>query len=209
MLVLVFMESNHKMSGRFGYESILHNGFDESISTILRTRRSFRRQSNNRTYLMKAQRSSRYSPQRSHCVEIRSARSAYLTWEECTTKFEDDGLKLDDKRRLDVLAIDFNTVLPELHLHRGGMGMGSSNIADTYGQQYGDKQHGGFVDIVQPVLKRNVLGFQNAILNVACRLEYVDWNVGTFLETGSNMATIYGRGAGVSFRTYDHRLCSG
>lgn len=31
------------------------------------------------------------------------------------------------------------------------------------------------------------MGWENALLNVACRLEYVDWNVGTFNETGGNM----------------------
>jgi hypothetical protein len=32
-----------------------------------------------------------------------------------------------------------------------------------------------------------MLGFDNAVLNIACRLEYVDWNVGNFKETGSNI----------------------
>ena len=43
------------------------------------------------------------------------------------------------------------------------------------------------MDIVQPILKRTILGWENAVLNVACRIEYVDWNVGIFNETGGNI----------------------
>jgi hypothetical protein len=32
-----------------------------------------------------------------------------------------------------------------------------------------------------------MLGWDNALLNLACRLEYVDWNVGKFKETGGNI----------------------
>jgi hypothetical protein len=103
-------------------------------------------------------------------------------------RFEDDGLVLDEKRRCDVLAVDFNTTLP---------GAGTSlnaewawvlvDVPDTYSQQFGERQRGGFVDVVQPILKRRMLGWENAVLNLACRLEYVDWNVGTFRETGGNI----------------------
>ena len=61
------------------------------------------------------------------------------------------------------------------------------DIPETYTQQFGNKQYGGFVDIVQPVVKGTILDWENATINVACRLEYVDWNVGKFNETGGNM----------------------
>ena len=51
-----------------------------------------------------------------------------------------------------------------------------------------NKQHGGFLDIVQPITKRRILGWNNAVLNLSCRLEYVDWNVGKFKETNTNIA---------------------
>jgi hypothetical protein len=38
------------------------------------------------------------------------------------------------------------------------------------------------------VLTRDILGWKKAVLNVACRFEYVDWNVGHFNETGGNIA---------------------
>ena len=61
------------------------------------------------------------------------------------------------------------------------------DVPSTYSQQFGSKQQGGFIDIVQPILNRTMLGWEKATLNVACRLEYVDWNVGKFNETGGNI----------------------
>ena len=61
------------------------------------------------------------------------------------------------------------------------------DVPDTYSQQYGEKQTGGFLDLVQPLLKGNILGFERSVLNAAFRGEYVDWNVGTFNETGTNI----------------------
>jgi len=62
------------------------------------------------------------------------------------------------------------------------------HVPDTYSQQCGERQHGGIVDIVQPVVRRRMLGFDRAVLNLALRLEYVDWNNGSFVETGGNIA---------------------
>lgn len=104
-------------------------------------------------------------------------------------KFQDDGLQLDDKRRVDVFAIDFNTTLPKLKtLITAEWAWIKVNVPTTFSQQYGNKQQGGFLDLVQPVIKKKMLGWQNATLNIACRLEYVDWNKGTFTSTGGNIA---------------------
>ena len=62
------------------------------------------------------------------------------------------------------------------------------NVPDTYTEQFGEKQQGGFIDFVQPILKRPMFGFQDAVLNAAVRIEYVDWNKGTFKSTGGNIA---------------------
>ena len=118
-------------------------------------------------------------------------------------KFQDDGLALDKRRRADVLAIDFNTTLP---------GSGTTlitefawifvDVPDTYTQQYGSRQHGGFIDIVQPIIRRKMLGFENASFNAAVRAEYVDWNKGTFRETGGNIADdVFAIVPALSFRT--------
>ena len=104
-------------------------------------------------------------------------------------KFEDDGLVLDRKRRADVIAIDANSTLPGINTFiNAEWAWIIIDVPSTYTQQYGDKQQGGFIDIVQPVFKRKLFGFEKSVINLACRLEYVDWNVGSFRETGGNIA---------------------
>ena len=102
--------------------------------------------------------------------------------------FEKDGVVLDEKRRLDVFAIDLNTTIQATGTYIvGEMAWVRVNVPETYTQQYGNKQFGGFVDVVQPILKVNVLDWEDATLNLAARLDYVDWNVGTFKETQTDI----------------------
>lgn len=117
-------------------------------------------------------------------------------------KYQDDGVIIDEKRRVDVFAIDFNTTLPKVKTFITGEWVWIKvDVPKTYGQQFGNKQFGGFMDVVQPILKKNILGWENAVLNIACRVEYVDWNVGTFNETGGNIGEdIWSIMPAVSFR---------
>jgi hypothetical protein len=117
-------------------------------------------------------------------------------------KFQDEGMILDEKRRVKVFALDFNTTIPKTKTFiTTEWAWISVDVPETYSQQYGDKQYGGFMDIIQPILTRPMLGWKNASLNIACRLEYVDWNVGTFNETGGNIAEdFWGIMPAISFR---------
>ncbi|MEO6547496.1 MAG: hypothetical protein ABIN94_05830 [Ferruginibacter sp.] len=104
-------------------------------------------------------------------------------------KFRDDGLSIDKKRRVDVIAIDFNSRLPLLHTFiTGEWAWIKVNVPSSFTQQYGNRQQGGFIDMVQPILKQKILGWDNAALNIACRVEFVDWNVGRFTGTGGKIA---------------------
>jgi hypothetical protein len=103
-------------------------------------------------------------------------------------KFQDDGLRLDDRRKVHIFVIDFNSTLPTLNTSiTGEFAFIKVDVPSDYTQQYGSKQHGGFIDIVQPVLKKRIWSWENATLNLACRLEFVDWNVGQFKETSSKI----------------------
>lgn len=102
-------------------------------------------------------------------------------------KFREDGLVLAPKRRVDVFAVDFNSTLPSDTYVTGEFVWVRVDVPDTYTQQFGDRQHGGFVDVVQPIWKTGLLGFDRSVVNLACRFEYTDWNVGTFNETGTNI----------------------
>jgi hypothetical protein len=117
-------------------------------------------------------------------------------------KFEDDGIVLDKKRGVRVVALDFNT-----KLSRTGTAINAEwawvhvDVPETYTQQFGDRQQGGFIDVVQPVMKKKMLGWENATLNAALRLEYVDWNKGRFRENNINIADdIFAIVPAISFR---------
>jgi hypothetical protein len=66
------------------------------------------------------------------------------------------------------------------------MSMVHVNIADSYTDSLDGKQQGGFVDLVQPLVKKSMFGFEKAVLNAAFRAEYVDCNRGFFKSTGGN-----------------------
>jgi hypothetical protein len=117
-------------------------------------------------------------------------------------KFEDDGIVLDKQRRIDLYAVDFNTTLPGINTYiNGEWVVATVDVPETYSQAFGKKLQGGFMDIVQPILKRKILGWENSTLNLAFRTEYVDYNVGNFKETGDAIADhIFAIVPGVSFR---------
>ncbi|MGJ1361186.1 hypothetical protein ACR79B_07135 [Sphingobacterium spiritivorum] len=114
----------------------------------------------------------------------------------------DNGNIVDNKRTLEVYAVDFNTTIPHLKTYvTGEWAWVMLKVPESYTQQYGDRQRGGFVDVIQPVLQRSILGWPNASLSLACRLEYVDWNVGRLRETGDSIGDdLWSVMGGLSFR---------
>jgi hypothetical protein len=103
-------------------------------------------------------------------------------------KFADDGVELDVKRKRHVWAIDFNTKIKATNTKIIGEYVTISvDVPRAYGQQYGNKQQGAFVDVIQPILTTEILDWDKAVLNLAVRLDYVDWNVGEFQQTKTNI----------------------
>jgi hypothetical protein len=103
-------------------------------------------------------------------------------------KFEEDGLTLDEKRRVDIVAVDFNTTVKASKTFiTAEYAWVKVGLPPGFTEQYGSRQQGGFVDIVQPILQKKILDWENASLNLACRVEYVDWNDGQFRGTGDNI----------------------
>ena len=103
-------------------------------------------------------------------------------------KSEDDGIPVDANRHCNVFALDYNHTIPGLRTYiTAEMAWIRVDVPDTYTEQFGEKQYGGFVDLVQPLWRRRILTWEEAVLNLACRLEYVDWNSGKFDSTGGNI----------------------
>ena len=101
-------------------------------------------------------------------------------------KFEEEGIVLDKKRRVDAIAMDLNSTIKKTSTYIvGEVVFILIDVPATYTQQYGNKQWGAFVDIVQPIVKRKIFDWDNASLNLAVRLDYADWNVGTFNESNT------------------------
>ncbi len=172
----------------FGYEAYLTNGFDETIIN----------NSEDRTFLPAAKENPERFSESSNGVPLVTAKVAVKhrrfgeiglsTMGGVYNKFEDDGLTLDKRRRVDAFAIDLNT---ELRVTRtrftGEWAWVIVDVPETFTQQYGSRQQGGFLDIVQPIVRGQLLGFDKAVLNLAVRLESLDRNVGTFRETGTSI----------------------
>ena len=173
----------------YGYEVYFTNGFDDKIIS----------NSENRTFLPASKENSERfeesfngSPLFTGKVAVKHVRVGELGLSYMGgvyNKYKDDGIILDVKRRVNVFAVDFNTTLAQSRTFiNGEWAWIKVNMPDSYTEQFGRKQQGGFLDIVQPVLKRPMLGYNSAVLNAALRVEYVDWNKGEFKSTGGNIS---------------------
>ncbi len=168
-----------------GYEAYLTGGFDDAII----------QNSENKTFLPAAKENADRFEEGNSLLTLKFAVRndkvgevgiSYMGGTYNT--FVEDGLTLDDRRYLNIMAIDFNTTLPKVQTFiTGEWAWVHVDVPDSFSQQFGNKQRGGFIDIVQPVLKKKLLGWDNAVVNIACRLEYVDWNKGNFIETGQKI----------------------
>ncbi len=171
----------------FAYETYLTNGFDDKIIS----------NSENKTFLPASkenperfEESFNGSPLLTGKVAVRHNKVGEMGLSYMGgvyNKYQDDGLVLDMKRRVNVFAIDFNTTVSKTFIN-GEWAWIKVDVPDTYTTQYGEKQQGGFIDFVQPIINKRVLGFEKSVINAAIRLEYVDWNKGRFSSTGSNIA---------------------
>ncbi|MBN8826894.1 MULTISPECIES: hypothetical protein [unclassified Spirosoma] len=171
----------------WAYEAYLTNGFDDQIIA----------NNQNRTFLPASKASPNRFEESFNGVPLVTLKTALkrrkvgeigLSWMGgLYNKFQDDGLVLDERRRVDVWAVDFNTTLPSRTFITGEWVWAHINVPPTYTQQFGRKQQGGWVDVVHPILRGRLLGWNTASLNVALRVERVDYNVDTFKETGENI----------------------
>ena len=197
-----FYGKAYKNNWIFGYEAYLTNGFDDSIidnsenKTFLPASKEneFRfEESNNGKALF----TGKFTLKNRKIGEL-----GFSYMGGVFNKFEADGLVLDTKRRADVFAVDFNSTIKKTNTYIvGEAAFVKVDVPETYTQQYGNQQFGAFVDIVQTVLKRKVFDWKNAALNLAFRLDYVDWNIGKFNETNTEIGDqLWAITPGISFR---------
>ena len=172
-----------------GYELYLTNGFDNSILD----------NDKNKTYLPQAkENTARFATSNSGTV-LTSAKMTLrhnkigelgISWlGGIYNKFQEEGVLIDTKKRCDVFALDFNTTFAKTNTKIiSEWAWIFVQVPQNFNAQFGTRQQGGFIDIVQPILQRKMLGWEDATLNIATRFEYIDWNMGIFSSTEKNIA---------------------
>jgi hypothetical protein len=173
----------------YAYEAYLTNGFDDKIIDNAENKTFLPASKENKD---RFEESFNGSPLLTAKVAVRNRKIGELGLSYMGgiyNKYEDDGLELDKKRRVNVYAIDFNTTIPKVNTYiNAEWAWVNVDIPETYTEQFGRKQQGGFIDFVQPVIKKPVFGFEKSVINAALRFEYVDWNKGNFKSTGDNIS---------------------
>lgn len=173
----------HKGKWIFGYEAYLTNGLDESIIDNLE----------NKTYLPavknnfgRFEESSNGSPLVSGKVAVKNRKIGEIGISYMGgiyNQFEVDGLTTAPKNRYDVVAIDINTTISKTKTTFVGEALYAFiDVPESYTQQYGSKQAGAYLDVVQTIFTKNFFNWKAATLNIACRFDYTDWNIGRFKE---------------------------
>jgi hypothetical protein len=102
----------------------------------------------------------------------------YNTW-------QIEGAVVDSKRYANIFDVDFNTTIPRLHTSIiTEWALVLVQLPPDYTPEYAGRQIGGFIDIVQPIVRGKILDWDHATINLAVRAEYVDWNAQKFAATG-------------------------
>lgn len=175
-------------SWTFGYEVYVTNGFDNTIIDNEENKTFLPASKNN---VERFEESFNGSPMFTGKIALKNRvlRELGLSYMGGTYNiFDIEGIELDSKRRVDVFAVDFNTTIKKTKTTIvGEYAQVLVDVPSQLGQQYGNKQQGAFIDIIQPVYRRSILDWEKAVFNVAVRAEYVDWNIGSFNETATNI----------------------
>ena len=114
--------------------------------------------------------------------------------------FRREGVEVDERRWLGIAAIDAGAKLGPAEV-RAELAYATVDVPAGMTELFGDEQWGGHLDVVVPVWRPRLLGYDVATLSAALRLEHVDYNIGTFASTdlsiGDEVTAVV---PGVSFR---------
>ncbi len=185
-----------------GYEAYLTNGFNDKVISNTENRTSL---AEGKSDPEKFEESNSGIPMFTGKVAVRNRKIGELGFSYMTgvyNKWKEDGLILDSKRSASAVAIDFSTSQFDNRLYIvGEVAKVFVDVPDTYSQAFGTQQIGGFVDIIGTIVQRKILGWEKARLNLGLRLEYADYNVGKFRETGGEIADdVWAVVPGIAFR---------
>lgn len=185
----------------WGYEAYLSGGFDGSIIS----------NSENKTFLPAAKANPNRFESSASGLPLYSAKIAgkYKQFAEIGlsymggtyNRFQSEGLVIDEQRRSHAMAADWNiSPLPKTKII-GEYVFIQTDVPQSYTQQYGSRQQGFFVDVVQTLREKPISVWNKAGIYAAFRVDYVDWNMDILQETGDKIKDHYwGFTPALSFR---------
>ena len=114
--------------------------------------------------------------------------------------FRVEGQEVDERRWLGITALDAGAEVGSVQL-RSEVAYATIDVPSGMTELFGDRQWGGYLDVLMPVWHPRFLGYTDAVLSVGLRLERVDYNVGDFSSTGRAIGDeVTALVPGVSFR---------
>lgn len=100
--------------------------------------------------------------------------------------FRIEGEDVDERRWLGITAVDIGSEIGPVQL-RGEVARATIDIPRGMREVFGAEQWAGHLDAALTVWRPQILGYDNAALNVALRVERIDYNVGSFTSTGTDI----------------------
>ena len=97
--------------------------------------------------------------------------------------FRFEGEEVDDRRWLGIAALDFGGSIGPAAV-RGELAYATIDVPAGMSELFGSRQWGVHLDVVAPVWRPWVTGYEDAVVALGLRLERVDYNRGTFSSTG-------------------------
>lgn len=100
--------------------------------------------------------------------------------------FRLEGEQVQPRRDVSLFALDVGGSLGPLGV-RGEAAWAGVDVPDSFDDLLGDEQWGAHLDLRLPLLRGDVLDYQDAVLAVVFRVEHVDFNRGSFSSTGGTI----------------------
>jgi hypothetical protein len=100
--------------------------------------------------------------------------------------FRVEGVEVDERRALSISALDAGLELGAVSV-RGEAALARVDVPDGLSEVFGRSQWGAHLDVIVPVWRPAIEGYENAVLSLGLRLEHVDYNRGTFSSTGRSI----------------------
>lgn len=100
--------------------------------------------------------------------------------------FRKEGIDVDERRAVLITALDYSLAISSITI-QGEVAMNTIDVPANLKEINGSKQLGFYTDVIFPVTTFTMLDYANTVLNLNARIDYIDYNIGTFAATGGNI----------------------